>query len=92
MDIITYTCQELAPAIITHDSRGNFIKEGATVAYNYQGSVKLGKIISCSCKWKVVRKDIAPKSWWSCVFELKILNEEGFTSTVKNPNSFLIIP
>lgn len=83
--------QEFAPEAITKDSRGTLIQEGLRVAYNYQGSVVIGHIISCLSTWKVARPGVGDKKWWYCKFELKVLNEDGHISTVKNPNSFVII-
>ena len=83
--------QKDIPEAVIRDSRGTLISEGLRVAYNYQGSVAIGKIISCVSTWKSVRGGVEDKMWWSSYFTLKILNENGFISTVKNPNSFVII-
>jgi len=82
---------EGTPEKIIRDSRGVLIEEGLTVAYNYQGSVKKGKILEYESEWKISRPDSFPKNWWSCKFKMKVLNEDGHISIIKNPNSFIII-
>jgi hypothetical protein len=86
-----YYHQELSPNAIVRDSRGTLIQKDLRVAYNYQGAVIIGQIISCKSTWDVERPGVGSNKWWYCNFELKVLNEEGHISTIKNPNSFVII-
>ncbi len=83
--------QEHAPENVIRDSRGTLIEKGLRVAYNYQGAVILGNIVTYKSTWKVARPGVGDNKWWYCSFELKVLNEDGHISTVKNPNSFIII-
>lgn len=91
LNIQDYYHQENIPETIIRDSRGTLIEEGLRVAYNYGGAVAIGTIVSYKCLWKIARPGVAPKNWWYCKFELKVRNEDGHISTVKNPNSFVII-
>jgi hypothetical protein len=74
------------PEIVVRDSRGTTIAPGLRVAYNRSGDVAIGTIEKLAKNdW---RKD---KYGWRLHFELVIKNENGDTSTVKNPNAFVII-
>jgi hypothetical protein len=66
------------PEIVTKDSRGTTIAPGLRVAYNRSGDVTIGTI-----------EKLANNDWRN--FKLVIKNEDGNTSTVKNPNAFVII-
>lgn len=88
--IQTFFIQKTAPERISRDSRGTRIEAGKRVSYNQNGNVIMGHIVSCESSWHIQRK------WednyiWSCKFRLRILNEDGNVSIVKNPNSFVII-
>ena len=77
---------KLKPDPISKDSRGTLIKVGERVAYNYSGAVAIGVIMSFkNDEWKNT------KYGWRCAFSLEIQHEDGFTSVVKNPNSFVIL-
>lgn len=74
------------PETIERDSRGILIEEGLRVAYNQSGNVVIGVITTLKKnEWE------STNSGWRLKFEIHIKNEEGGTSKVKNPNSFVII-
>lgn len=79
--------QKDEPAKFERDSRGTLIEPGLRVAYNHSGAISLGKIIEIKKNsWEMIQ------GRWRLKFEMHIENEEtGSTSTVKNPNSFVII-
>jgi len=82
--------QENKPDVVDSDYNGTKIEEGKRVAFNYQGSVRLGTIIKLvESKW-IVRKYDTKR--WSLVFELHILGDGAErVSKIKNPNSIAII-
>jgi hypothetical protein len=74
------------PKIVTTDSRGTTIAPDLRVAYNRSGNVAIGTIEKLAKnEWR------KSKYGWRLHFELVIKNENGNTSTVKNPNAFVII-
>lgn len=80
------------PEPVTKDHKGTEIKPGLRVAYNQSGDVILGTIISLdSNDWKPSRAGYIPEQRWYLNFKLKIKNEAGHISTVKNHRSFVII-
>lgn len=90
MELRTIERTKKKPKPIDKDSRGVSIEIGHKVAYNFSGNVVIGYIISIdNIKWIKGK----PKDWytWTCNFKIKIENEEGHISTIKNPNSFIII-
>ena len=77
------------PEIINKDSNGVVIKPGSRIAYNRSGSVILGEIVSLDrSEWKV---DKYYERSWYLMFSLKVKDLDGTVSTIKNPNSFVII-
>lgn len=78
------------PEPITKDSRGSEIKVGSKVAYNISGSVVLGVIISIK-KNDWIRTPTSSSNGWTCPFSIEIENEDLHISTIKNPNSFIIL-
>ena len=80
------------PKQIETDSRGTQIQIGSQVAYNRAGKILLGTIYRyVRCTWKVVRPGQDNKSWWALYFNMQIKGEDDAITTLKNPNSFVII-
>lgn len=75
---------------ITKDSHGTVIENGARVAFNKSGNVVLGRIVE-------VKQNVWKQSNWGrgqhyfLKFKMIVEDEEGVESTLKNPNSFVII-
>lgn len=75
------------PETILRDHRGTLIEPGLRVAYNFSGDVAIGTIIELKRnEWKEVRKE-----YWSHKFELRVQNENGHISKIKNWRSFVIV-
>jgi hypothetical protein len=85
--IQTYICSDVKPEPVLRDSRGVKIDLGLRVAFNKGGYVKIGKIISFDRNEFVQSRN----NWWSLKFVLIIENEDSSKSTIRNPNSFIII-
>lgn len=90
--MIHLTNKELKkPPKITRDSRGTLIEEGLRVAYNYSGDVRIGTIVRLKKSDWTMRKNKGQFSDWIINFQLEIMGENNILSTIKNPNSFVII-
>lgn len=74
------------PEAPNRDHRGTLLDVGLRVAYNKSGTVQIGKIVSFKSK-------ILPDNHytWQLKFELVVSGEDGSTSKIKNPNSFVVI-
>lgn len=85
--------QKDKPEIPNRDRRGVLIQTSLRVAYNRSGDIETGTIIEVRKNdWKIARKGVDDKFWWSHQFEMLIKNEiDEKITTVKNYNSFLII-
>lgn len=90
--VVTTLMQKDCPDPILEDSRGTLIVSGARVAYNLSGNVVLGVLQGMNSSWTQIRPGANNTSWWNCKFNAFIVNEKGEVSTVKNPNSFVILP
>jgi len=90
--MITQMHQYNQPLPIIHDSRGTIIKYDLRVAYNRSGNIVLGNINKINTnKWKISRPGVETKYWWSLKFEMIVEDDNGKLTTIKNPNSFVII-
>lgn len=79
---------KIQPLPISRDSRGVEFFIGARIAFNRSGDIKIGFI-------KEIKKNIWKRSYgddyWRLDFEMIIENEDGKLSTIKNPNSFVLV-
>jgi len=83
-----YDCNQPEP--ITKDSRGTLIEIGARVAYQNKDGMTLGKLTSIKKNiWVPLHKGSTRS--WRLDFQIEILNEAGFTSTIKAAVNFIII-
>jgi len=90
--IQTTFSQEKSPLKILRDSRGKSIEVGLRIAYNRSGDIAIGKIVGVKKnEWKTIRPGSGNSSWWNLKFEMLVEHEDGTMSTIKNPNSFVII-
>lgn len=82
--------QEQKPDILRRDSRGTLIELGKRIAYNRSGTVVLGKIMWFRSDWKTMpnHKD---RNWWRIQFSMRVEGDDETVTTLKNPNSFVII-
>ncbi len=80
------------PVAIAQDHKGTEIKPGKRVAYNRSGDVVTGTIVELKQnEWKVTRSGLEPNKGWALKFKLIIACDNGLTSTVMNPNGFVVI-
>ena len=92
MGIRTTASGQKMPNPIDKDSRGVSIAISQRVAYNFSGSVAMGYISAIdNIGW--VKTGGRPNMWcaWRCKYKIRIENENGHVSTIKNPNSFIVI-
>lgn len=83
-----FDCSQPEP--ITHDSRGTLIEVGARVAYQNKDGMTLGTITRIKKNvWEPLHKGSI--SSWALNFQVEILNEAGFTSTIKAAANIIII-
>lgn len=92
-DVRRSAYQTNEPAPINADYRNTPIEEGKKVAFNYQGSIKLGTIVELKrSEWKRMRPGLEGKFHWSLKFELLVQGDGADrVSKLSNPNSFVII-
>lgn len=88
----TTLLQKDRPDPVLLDSRGTEIKQGVKIAYNMSGNICLGTVRGMTSDWTQIRPGPDDLKWWNCKFTMVVLNENGETSTLKNPNSFVILP
>jgi hypothetical protein len=69
--------------MIVCDSRGTEITRGARVAYNQSGQVVPGVVLDPGEPKRV--------SQWHVVYRIRIENDLGHVSVVKNANSVLVL-
>ena len=85
----SYMYKKTKPNPLSKDSRGVKIEPSLKVAFNKSGDVAIGKIKEIKKnKWVLSYNS---KENWNLKFEMVIENEDGSISTLKNPNSFIII-
>jgi hypothetical protein len=87
-DVRTSYWQDNAPEPIVADYNGGRFYKNQRVAFNYQGSVKLGTIIELKrSEWKE-----RGYGSWALVFDLHIQGDGAEKiSKIKNPNSVVVI-
>lgn len=82
----------IIPRTVTRDSMGNYILVGSDVAYNKSGNICKGTIKRViRNEWRVVREDTDGFKWWFLKFKVEVEGLDGKITTIKNPNSLLII-
>ena len=92
MEIRTRADGQKKPKPIDKDSRGTAIAIGLRVAYNFSGSVTMGHISEIrNIEWTPIKGRVNMWRTWECRYKIKVTNEDGHTSTIKNPNSFIVI-
>lgn len=77
------------PEPITHDSRGTLIEVGARVAYSGPDGMTIGTITKI--KKNVWENLHSTGTSWFLNFQMEVLNEAGFKSTIKRAANFIII-
>jgi len=89
--IASTSWEDKEPQRVDKDSKGKLIKNDSKVAYNRSGDVVTGTIIRLKKSEWVLSDVRGNKNWWRLRFELEIRGDDGVISTIKNPNSFIII-
>lgn len=80
------------PPKLERDSRGILITNNLRVCFNRSGDIVIGYINEFKrSDWVKCRLGINDQFWWKVIFELIIQAEDGKISTIRNPNSFIII-
>lgn len=89
-DIRTSYWQDDEPNMVEADYKGSVFNNGRRVAFNYQGSIKLGRIVELKrTEWKKSNYDTKR---WQLKFELHIMGDNAEkVSKIKNPNSVVCI-
>jgi len=92
-DIRTDYRQDEKPNMVEADYKGSVFNNGRRVAFNYQGSIRLGRIIELKkTEWVSDSGRDGNHKYWRLNFELHIQGDGiDKVSKIKNPNSVVCI-